>query len=410
MARLLAPVVALLMVALPAALEGQLTLAEGDDYALTLGGYLRSLTGLHDAGYDLPVGDRRSAFNSAVTRLRWRFRWGDRVTADVHSRLQARISTAEEGFGESVAGFGVGAVPGRSVDLESVWIDDARLRVWHDLDRLSLTFRTGPGDLTVGRQPVSWGEAFLFPVADLWAQFSPFELDTEEKPGTDGVRFLAYPRPGLELDFVAADRGTREDFSVGGRATFGLPAADLYVAGGKLWNQVMAMAGITWLLETVRLRAEAVVPWNLDADDLDDPRLTLGVDRIAGRLSLTAEYHFNGLGARSPDGYLERLGEESFTRGESYFLGRHYLGGLATWSVDRADRVTLGGSVLVNVQDPSTAVSPILTWELGPTTNLSLGGLLTLGAAPAFPAGPPELGSEYGTYGHLAFTRFSLFF
>jgi len=33
-------------------------------------------------------------------------------------------------------------------------------------------------DVTLGRQAITWGVAKLFPSADLWSQFSPFELDT----------------------------------------------------------------------------------------------------------------------------------------------------------------------------------------------------------------------------------------
>ncbi len=52
------------------------------------------------------------------------------------------------------------------------------------------------------------GISNIFPIADLWAQFSPFELDTEEKPGADAVRALHDPASGLEWDIVVADRGT----------------------------------------------------------------------------------------------------------------------------------------------------------------------------------------------------------
>ena len=90
-------------------------------------------------------------------------------------------------------GFGVSVIPGRRWDLSSVFVDQERLRVWHDIDRLSLTWYTDFADITVGRQAITWGISNVYPVADLWAQFSPFELDTEEKPGVDAVRILSYP-------------------------------------------------------------------------------------------------------------------------------------------------------------------------------------------------------------------------
>nr|NIP59843.1 hypothetical protein [Gemmatimonadota bacterium]NIR80281.1 hypothetical protein [Gemmatimonadota bacterium]NIT86881.1 hypothetical protein [Gemmatimonadota bacterium]NIU32837.1 hypothetical protein [Gemmatimonadota bacterium]NIU37257.1 hypothetical protein [Gemmatimonadota bacterium] len=341
---------------------------------------------------------------------RWRARWGRRAVLEIHDRVQTTITTTGEGLAESVAGFGVSADPGRAVDLESVWIADERLRAWHDLDRLSLTVYTPVADLTIGRQAITWGTALIFPVADLWARFSPFELDTEEKPGVDGLRILAYPASGLEVDAVVADRGERDDVSAGVRATWSLSSADLYGAAGRLWNQAMALGGITWLFDTVKLRAEAAAARDLDADRWLDPRITAGVDRIGGRWTVSAEYHFNGLGATDPEGYLTRLGSEAFARGESYFLGRHHLGGLASWTVDAQERVRVSVTVLVNLGDPSGALFPTVSWDLGGSTTLSLGGLVALGEEPNLAGARTGLRSEYGTYGSLGYSRFSLYF
>lgn len=394
--------------------EGQISIFEtgaaGEPLSLGLSGYVRSLTGIHDTGYELPTGDRRSAFNGEVARLKWSAGWGRRLRLDVHQRLQVQVSTSEGGFGSSVAGFGVSALPGRAVDLESVWIDDERLRVWHDVDRLALSVYTAVADVTVGRQAITWGNAQLFPVADLWARFSPFELDTEEKPGVDAVRVLTYPTPDLELDAVVADRGARDDVSAGVRASLSVADADVYAAAGRLWNEAMALAGATWLLETVRLRAEAVLPRDLDEGRWLDPRATAGADWIGPRVTVTGELHFNGLGADDPSGYLDRLSSESFARGESYFLGRAYVGGSVAWTADAAERLRLAGSVLVNLDDGSAALSPVGRWDLGQATTLSVGGLVTLGDVPDFGGTLPQPRSEYGTYGDLGYTRVSVYF
>jgi len=408
--RRLAPLLVALLLTAPGAVDGQIAVVEGEDFRLGLTGYLRSVTGVHDAGFDVPLGDRRSAFNAEVARLEWSARWGDRVQVDVHDRLQVQLSTAPDGLGGPVAGIGVSAEPGRAVDLESEWIDDERLRVWHDVDRLAVTVYTPAADVTVGRQAISWGTARLFPVADLWAQFSPYELDTEQKPGVDAVRALAYPTADLELDAVVADRGARDEISAGVRATLGLPSADVYLAGGRLWNEALAIAGVSWLLESVKLRAEGAAGRDLDRDRWLDPRITVGADWIRGRVTLSGELHFNGAGADDPSGYLEQLGSETFARGESYYLGRFYAGVSAAWTLDRAERLLLGGSALVNVEDGSGALSPVLTWDLGQATTVSLGGLLTVGETPALTAVPPRLESEYGTYGDLGYTRVSVYF
>ncbi|MGW8267615.1 MAG: hypothetical protein ACWGSQ_14715 [Longimicrobiales bacterium] len=388
-------------------LQAQFTLLEGEKNSLELGGYFRSLTGLYDQGYRIPDLDRVSGFNAEVVRLKWILRLGDRGVVEIHDRFQAQASSSPQ-FVSSGPGLGVTVVPGRSLDLSTVFIDQDRLKVWHDVDRLSLTLNSHIGDVTVGRQAITWGISNLFPVADLWAQFSPFELDTEEKPGIDAVRFLSYPTGALELDAVVADRGSADDLSAGIRATLSLPRADVHLGGGKFWNEAMILGGIAAPVGSWKLRAEGVLPYDLDTNDLDLPRLTLGVDRLGGELLLSGEYHLNGIGAASADDYGDILEDPRFARGESYFLGRHYLGGLCNWTPGN-DRLSLALSAMVNLVDRSTILSPALTYDFGQETRLSVGGYLSSGNPPVLEP-VPVLKSEYGIYGDLLFTMVSIYF
>ena len=161
------------------------------------------------------------------------------------------------------------AAPARTVELRTVLVDDSHGQLVHDLDRLSVTILTDVADITVGRQAITWGLANVFPVADLWAQFSPFELDTEEKPGFDAIRALMYPGGDTEIDIVVGDRGSRRDLSFGMRATTTLADADVYAGVGKFWRQVMGMAGVSAVAEvsigkcradSTRLLARGILP------------------------------------------------------------------------------------------------------------------------------------------------------
>ncbi len=64
----------------------------------------------------------------------------------------------------------------------------------------------------------------------------------------------------------------------------------------------------------------------------------------------------------------------------------------------------------MNLGDPSGAFLPAVVWDLGQSTNLSLGALLALGDEPTFPGLLPVLGSEYGTYGNLGYAQMSVYF
>ena len=287
-------------------------------------------------------------------------------------------------------------------------VDQERLRVWHDIDRLSLTWYTAFADITAGRQAITWGISNIYPVGDLWAQFSPFELDTEEKPGLDAVRLLKYPKGNLELDAVVADRGSAENLSAGLRASLSLPWADLYAGGGKFWREVTGLVGISAPVGSYKLRAEGTLPYDLNKNDFRLPRVTLGVDWLGGSTMISAEYNFNGIGATDPEDYLDVLEDPRYGQGETYFLGRHNLGALASW-VPGNDRLNLTLSALMNLQDPSAAFVPNLTYDFGQNTRLSAGALLSFGDTPTFTP-DPQLFSEFGTYGDFVFTMLSVYF
>jgi hypothetical protein len=390
-------------------LSGQFTLYQKGDTRIDLGGYVRSLTQLYDPGYDIPaVEDRKSGIHAEVVRLKWNLRFGEAFLVEVHNRLQAQLSSSDAGLGGSGLGFGVSVVPGRRWDLSTMFVDQERLRVWHDIDRLSLTWYTDFADITAGRQAITWGISNVYPVADLWAQFSPFELDTEEKPGIDAVRILKYPWDGLELDAILADRGSSGDFSAGIRATLSLPWADLYAGGGKFWREGVALAGISAPEGSFTLRAEGALPYHLDGEGFRLPRATLGMDWLGGEVMLSAEYNFNGIGATNADGYLGVLEDPRYAQGQTYFLGRHNLGGLASWTPGN-DRMSLTLSALWNLQDPSAAFVPNLTYDFGQSTRLSAGALFSFGDTPVFEP-EPNLRSEFGTYGDFLFTMLSVYF
>ncbi len=390
--------------------SAQIAVFTADAVSLGLSGYVRTLTGAHDAGVELPSGDRRSTFHSDVVRLKWQLRAGDRWLLDVHSRIQMTVSSADGGGGGAVSGFGVSAVPGRSVDLETIWVKGERLRAWHDIDRLALTVYSDAADVTVGRQAVTWGLSLLFPTADLWTRFSPFELDAVEKPGTDALRILTYPASGVELDAVIADGGASSGVSMGIRASWSVAVADVYGAVGRLWNEAVVLGGVAWPFDSWTLRAEALSARDLGEERWFDPRVTVGIDRLGSRTALSAEYHYNGIGAPEPSGYLDRLRGESFSRGESYFLGRHFLGGLASRTLDEESRIRLAASVLVNLGDPSAVLLPSLSWDVGTSVRLAVGGLLGLGAEPEWAVRVPALESEFGTYGTLGYAEASVYF
>ncbi len=229
---------------------------------LSLGGYAFTLGGLQQLRFDLGPGAPSPAppdhlgLSETLLRLEWKADIGEHVTAELHQRLFLRVSSEALVLGGQKLGIGASAVPRRTVNLRSVAYDEDRLLLEHDIDRMAMRAELGNFDLSLGRQAITWGFASLFPIADLWTTFSPFELDTSQKRGVDALRLLYSHSSSLEFEGVVADRGTLGDLSAGLRAIAYLRAVDVYFALTKQWREIIAFGGAGAVVGSFKLRAE----------------------------------------------------------------------------------------------------------------------------------------------------------
>jgi hypothetical protein len=387
-------------------------LIAGSRGRLAVGGYALTLGGVQVLRYELganapsPPPPDHLGLSASVLRLEWKADLGERVTVEVHQRGFLRVSS--EGVGATRLGLGASAAPRRTVNLRSVAYDEDRLLLEHDIDRLAVRAALGNFDLALGRQAITWGFASLFPVADLWTTFSPFELDTSQKRGVDALRMNYSASQRLEIEAVLADRGSLRDLSAGLRAVAYLAAADLYLGFTKQWRELMALGGVGVVLGSFKLHADAIGPYDLDRRDLSPPRLTVGADWLRPSLTLTLEAHYNGTGVTHADDYVTHLTSSPIVaRGESYLLGRWYTGAAASWKL--SELFALGLTLLGNLQDPSLVCAAALTYHVSQETALAIGAFQGVGRRPLLDAAP-DLRSEFGAVGSLYYLSLSAFY
>lgn len=393
---------------------GASLIAEDENGTLTLSGYVRTLAGLRQLSFELAPGIPPSAvkdhfgLSSTVLRLEWKVSLGDHVTAEVHQRAFLRVYSETLKFGGEKMGLGASVVPSRSIDLRSVPFNDDRLLLEHDIDRFAVRARLGDFDVTIGRQAITWGVAELFTVADLWTNFSPFELDTTQKRGVDALRALYSRDQSLEIEAVIADRGTLEDLSGGLRvATYG-SVADFYFALAKQWREILAFAGVSATVGAFKLRAEAAEPFDLDRVSFSPPRVSMGADWLHPSFTLSLEGHYNGTGVLRSSQYLTHYtSSPALAHGESYLLGRWYAGASAIWKV--SELLQLSFAVFCNLQDPSAAVAGGITYQINQGTELSIGAFQGIGKSPLI-NDQLVVRSELGSAGGMYYLTLSSFF
>ena len=294
------------------------------------------------------------------------------------------------------------SIPGRTrfLDLESE-IESGSNWVWsHDLDRFQIRWMTERLELTVGRQPVSWGTGLLWNPTDLFAGFSPTEIDRDEKLGVDVVRMTYSPNLDISLDLVAEPLDKRgpyrfqgDDSSLALRAGAHVGEYDLSAVGGQVAGDVVMGADFSGYVRDAGFRGEFLYTNVKECHQRNYTRMLLSVDygfAVRWNPYLAVEYYYNGLGTDDPDRYLPRLAASSvqraFQRGNSFNLGRQYIG--TVFRLTPSALVNFQSITLFNLDD--TSVQEFISVSRSLTDNIDF----LLGANVGFGG----VGTEFGGF------------
>ena len=268
----------------------------------------------------------------------------------------------------------------------------------HEIDRANAQVHMRRADLTVGRQAIGWGRGVMFTSVDLFAPFSPLEVDREWRSGVDAVRADIKLAERSSLDLVGAFGETLDRSAFAARARGYAGTIDVEVVGGRRGQDLFGGVTSSAAVGDAELHGEAAafrIPYGIGHDVVwkvvvgGSYRFPVG----AGILTY-AEYHYSGFGAEHPEEILTLLTTPSFVgrfiRGDMQILSRHAIG--ATGSYEASPEVSYSAQWLHNPGDHSGIVAPAMTYTFNDAVSL-------LGAVYVPYGRPPEGGvlrSEYG--------------
>lgn len=298
------------------------------------------------------------------------------------------MTTRAPGASEGLTSAGVGLGADEAVDL--TWNNelDEALAVQSRVDRLWLGYRGPLGesaglDVTLGRQPITFGNALFFTPMDLVNPFTPAVIDQEYKPGVDALRADLYLGMATRITAAAAYAGgwDREGLVVAGYGQTTVGIWDLGLFAGSVRDDLVVGVGTAGSAGPVGLYGEGT--WTDPAEGDEDPfvRAAVGASWLPGpKTSLAGELYLQTLGVSEPHEYLLQQTGERYSRGELWLAGQAYAG----LSLSQEIRPTLYGALaaVVNLQDGSAFAAPTLAWSVSDEADLAAGAFVGVGARP----------------------------
>lgn len=330
-------------------------------------------------------------------------------SAEIHYEYQP-IYQSQAGYGGNSGGIastvGVTSNRYRYKDLSNdVADDDSRWVQLHNLDRLNYRYSNSHGDLTVGRQVVSFGSARFINPTDIFLPYTLQTLNQEYRVGIDALRYqwALGDFSVLDMGAIVGEDGKKENSALFLRGRENIDGSDIelvmivqdqsYLLGGGIET---ALGDFGFWFETAYAYSDSVS----EQEPVSYWRHSVGADYALGDNVITmVEYHFNGAGSDSAKEYLLLLQLQPYEKGGVYLLGQHYVIPSISWVMNPL--VNFSGSAFFNLSDQSQFFS--LAMDVSWSDNLysDFGTYLSNGDGlkgnPSDPASL-ELGSEFGEY------------
>ncbi len=286
--------------------------------------------------------------------------------------------------------------------------EDDKNQVYQNLDRFNFQVQLDSGDLTVGRQAISFGAARFINPTDVFLPFDVRTFNTEYRTGVDAVRFQ---RPWGELGEIDVGIVFGEDADKETSAAFlqlrtNLDGKDYNVAFIEFAEQTLFGAGVQSELGDFGFWFEAAY---VDGD-VDYTRASIGLDYAFTENTFgMIEYHYNGAGSDDPDDYLQLFNTIPYQRGGVFLLGENYL--MPNLSVQVSPLWTVGFQAIINLDDESAFTSITAEYNVAEDFYMDFGFYKFLGddlSVSAF--GLPVFESEYGPNPDTFYTSIRWYF
>ena len=274
-------------------------------------------------------------------------------------------------------------------------VSSGNYKITDYFDRLYFRQDFSWGNITLGRQRISWGSGRIWNPTDLFNPVNPANFAKIEKDGADAAAFTYFFGNFTDLEMVYNPQKKIENSNAGFRFRTNINKYDLAVVGGYFDKRITAGWDFAGSIFNAGVRGEGIVSMN--KEDITDnyTRFILGTDyQITPELYALIEYQYNGEGIADKSNYeLLRL-----VNGEILNLSKNYLALSANYTISFITSASL--LINQNLNDGSGFAALSGLYSVSSDFSLTLGAQFTYG----------KDFSEYWYYPHSVYLQAEYYF
>ena len=318
-----------------------------------------------------------------------------RVAWEVHYQINPILASRDLSFGDAT--FAQTSVGYRLTDVERSLSDaDSKNQVYQNLDRLNVQFRFASGDLTIGRQAITFGSARIINPTDVFIPFDVRTFNQEYRIGVDAIRYQAPMGDLGEFDGGLVLGNSANESAAFLQLSGNVAGNDLQFAIARFAEQNIVGTGVQTALGQFGFWFEIAA---VSGDD-DYVRTSTGLDYAFSDVAFgQIEFHHNAAGSDMPQDYLAQLTTTAYQRGGVFLLGKRYIMPMFSYQLGGLWTINLQG--IFNLDDNSSFTSIAAGYSVVENLDMNFNYYHFTGDTQA---------SEYGLSPDLAFVSLSYYF
>lgn len=318
-----------------------------------------------------------------------------RVAWEVHYQINPILASRDLSFGDAT--FAQTSVGYRLTDVERSLSDaDSKNQVYQNLDRLNVQFRFASGDLTIGRQAITFGSARIINPTDVFIPFDVRTFNQEYRIGVDAIRYQAPMGDLGEFDVGLVLGNSASESAAFLQLSGNVAGNDLQFAIARFAEQNIIGTGVQTALGQFGFWFEIAA---VSGDD-DYVRTSTGLDYAFSDVAFgQIEFHHNAAGSDMPQDYLAQLTTTAYQRGGVFLLGKRYIMPMFSYQLGALWTINLQG--IFNLDDNSSFTSIAAGYSVVENLDMNFNYYHFTGDTQA---------SEYGLSPDLAFVSLSYYF